>query len=436
MSKMMMPAICMAALAAARPVCVIGNPRADGDDPEVLLKKVSQQLDNLTGEVKQTAEQALKEAKTSGEVSQEVKQTADKLLTQQTATNKVVEALKASLEGVDSKILEVSQQVAAGGGRGGSGAPMSLGAAFVANEDQIKAFLNNGARGGLSVEIQNAITTASGSAGGMIFHSEERDPVEMARRQLKIIDLISRGSTDTDKVKYVKQTVRTDATGTVAEGGAYAASSFGWSKAEADVRKIGHVTHISEEAMADAAQLQTMIDTELRYGVELKLETQVLAGAGTGESLSGLITEATAFSAAAGLPNATRIDRLRLAILQVALADYTADGVALNPTDWAAIELLKDSNGQFIFGNPGTGNAPTLWGKPVVESNSMTAGEWLVGAFKMAATLYTRSDIEVLISSEHGTNFVEDMLTMKGRVRAALAVKRPASLVSGNFTFT
>ncbi|SMP32148.1 phage major capsid protein [Shimia sagamensis] len=430
MRKLAMPAISVAALAATCPNGVIGSPLSDAGDAETMLVEVNQKLDKLNGEVKQTAETALKEAKDAGEVSAEVKQTADKLLSQQTAMNKVVEDLKALVEGMDGKVKDVSQQVAEGMPSGSS--VQSFGqAAVAAAGDRLQAY----AGGTLTLNVENAITTAAGSGGGMIFHTEERDPVEMARRQLKIVDLISRGSTDTDKVKYTKQTTRTDGTSMVAEQGTYGASSYGWSKAEADVRKIGHITHISEEAMKDAAQLQTMVDTELRYGCELKLETQVLAGDNTGENLGGLLPNATPFLAANGLPNATRIDRLRLAILQVALADHVADGITLNPTDWAAIELLKDGNGRFIWGNPGTGNGPTLWGKPVVESNSMSAGEWLVGAFKMAATLYLRSDVEVLISSEHGTNFVEDMLTMKGRMRAALAVKRPASLVTGDFTF-
>ena len=34
----------------------------------------------------------------------------------------------------------------------------------------------------------------------------------------------------------------------------------------------------------------------------------------------------------------TVIDRIRLALLQVALAEYAADGLILNPIDWAMIE--------------------------------------------------------------------------------------------------
>ncbi|KZK76310.1 Phage capsid family protein [Pseudovibrio sp. W64] len=147
------------------------------------------------------------------------------------------------------------------------------------------------------------------------------------------------------------------------------------------------------------------------------------------------MTEAVAFAAAAGLPNATRIDRLRLAILQVALADYVATSFVMNPTDWAAIDLLKDSQDRYIFGNPGSMSTPMLWGKDVVESNTMSAGEWLTGDLAMAGTYYDRQETEVLISSEHDTNFIEDMLTMKGRKRVALAIKRAAAMVKGNFVF-
>ena len=76
-----------------------------------------------------------------------------------------------------------------------------------------------------------------------------------------------------------------------------------------------------------------------------------------------------------------------------------------------------------------------LWGKDVVETNTMSVGEWLVGDLAMAATLYDRQDAEVLFSTEHDQNFVEDMVTMKARKRVALAIKRALAMVTGNFTF-
>lgn len=425
----------LAAMMAARPAGVLGAVKAEAN-PETLLRDVQSKLDQLNGEVKQTAETALAEAKKAGDVSAQTKNTADQLLSAQSALSDTVKALTGQLEGVQQSSQDLAQAFAAGGSGAGRGAPVSLGrAAAEAGADQIKAFLANGAKGSLAFDVSNAITTAATSGGGLIYHDEERAPVNLARRALRVASLVSQGRTGSDLVSYRKQTLRTDATAMVAEAGTYPESAFGWTKATAQVKKVGHVTNISEEALADADQLQTEIDTEMRYGIDLEVETQVLLGDGTGENLDGLVPNATAFAAAAGLPDATRIDRLRLAILQVALADYTASSIVLNPTDWAGIDLLKETGGLYIFGRPGAQSEPQLWGKSVVESNSMTAGEWLVGDLMMAATLYERAGIEVLISSEHGTNFVEDMLTMKARKRLVQAIRRGPAMVTGNFTF-
>lgn len=436
MAKSKMPAIVLANTAA--PAAILGAVKMDAaGDPEKLLKQVQQGLDQLNGEVKKTAENALAEAKRAGEVSAETKATADQLLTIQQGLADSVKALTEKLEGVQATSLDVAQQVAAGQ-RGGASAPMSLGRALAAEAaDQIKAYVDRGASGTMAFDVQNAITTADGSGGGLIFHEEERTPVNMPRRRLRIAQLVSQGSTGTNLVPYRKQTLRTDATAAIAEGGAYPESAFGWAAADAKVKKIGAHTNITEETLADSALLQSEVDGELVYGVDKAVDVQVLAGDGVGENLHGLIPNATAFAAAAGLPNANAIDRLRLAILQVALADYVADSIVLNPTDWARIELIKNGAGddRYVFGNPNTGSQPMLWGKTVVDSNSMAANEWLVGDLAMAATLYERSGIEVLLSTEHDDNFIKDMITMKARKRLALAVKRSAAMVTGNFTF-
>ncbi|KZL02793.1 MULTISPECIES: phage major capsid protein [unclassified Pseudovibrio] len=434
-TKSLMPAICLAALALARPDAVVGSVRNDNMTTEDLLKKVSQQLDEVTDNVKGTAEEALKQAKRSGEVSQETKDKADKLLTEQTALNNSVTELKNSLEGIKSQTLEISQQVADGIGGGGPAPAMTLGQAFVAEDEQIKNFKSAGAKGHLLIDVSNAITTAAGSAGGLIYHEEERDPVRIPRRRLLIRDLLTKGKTSSDLVKYRKQTVQDNKAAMVAEGAAMPESSFGWDKATSEVKKIAHHTNITEEALADSDFLQTEIDSELRYGLDLEEEKQILAGDGQGENLKGLLTEAVAFVAAAGLPNATRIDRLRLAILQVALADYVATSFVMNPTDWAAIDLLKDDQKRYIFGNVNSVSTPKLWGKDVVETNTMSVGEWLAGDLAMAATYYDRQQADVLISSEHGDNFIEGMLTMRGSKRVALAIKRVAATVKGNFVF-
>lgn len=429
MKKMMMPTIAVAAIAMATPNAVIGMVFAEGDT-ESMLKNVNQQLETLNSDIKNTAEDALKQAKRSGEVSDETKKTADQLLTNQTQLTNSVKELTEKLEGVASQTLEISQGIAAGSGRG-SGTVQSLGQAFVGHGDQVANY-----KGGTTVfSVNNAITSTS--AGGLMDRHEETAVVGLSRRRLLVRDLLGAGRTTAEQIHYRKQVIRTSGAGTMAEGAPSSASNFTWAKGVERVKKIGSHINISEEALADAAQLESSVDGELSYLVELEEEKQIVAGDGVNENFSGLVTQAAAFAAAAGLPNSTRIDRLRLAFLQLTLEDYMPSEVLLNPTDWAGIELLKvgSSDDRYIFGNPSGQSTPKLWAKDVVETNTMSAGEFLAGDLAMAATYYQRSDTEFTLSDSHDENFISDMITLKARRRAALVVKRSLAMVKGNFVF-
>ena len=425
----------IAAMIAATPRSIIVTPRADDSgDTAKLLAEIKTIAAQTRDELFPKAEQALKEAHKAGTLSAELKAAIDDLLPKFNAASAAQLKLEGKLEALESRTLDVEQAHAQGGGAGRHGS-VSAGRE-IAQGDELKAYLAAGRPGAFEQTVKAQITTVGGSGGGLIWSDREAEPVRMPRRTLLIRSLLNVVPTgQTGSVEYTRQTTRTNAAAPTAETAAAPASTFGWTKAETIIRKITHVTHVSEEALSDAAMLEGEINGELAYGLDLVEEQQILTGNGLGQNLSGLITNATAFSAAAGLPNAQRIDRLRLAILQVTLNDYAADGIVMNPTDWAGIELLKDAENRYLFGVPANPGQPALWRLPIVESNSMTAGEWLVGAMRMAATLYDRQENTLRISSEHGDNFVEGMLTMKGQKRVALAVKRPASLVTGNFTF-
>jgi HK97 family phage major capsid protein len=74
-----------------------------------------------------------------------------------------------------------------------------------------------------------------------------------------------------------------------------------------------------------------------------------------------------------------------------------------------------------------------LWGLPVVDTPAMAVDSFLVGAFRFGATLYDRMGVEILISTENADDFEKNLATMRAEERIALAVKRPASFVVGDF---
>ncbi|MGB3536804.1 MAG: phage major capsid protein [Mesorhizobium sp.] len=438
MTKHFMPRASLAALMAARPAGIVGSVRSeanvDAAKLERLLGDVKSELTRVGDEVKKTAEQALSQAKDAGKATDEVKAKADELLTAQAALNDAQNKLTGRLEQLETRNTDLEQKLAARRG-GGDGAVKSLGQQ-VGESDKLKSFVTNGAKGtmSLTLSVQNAITSASDSGGALIVPQRDNEVIGLPRRQMTIRNLLSVGRTTSNSIEYARQKTRTNNAAVVAEGAEKPESNLVWEPKDAPVRTIAHWVPVSRQAMDDIPQLQSEIDGELRYGLQFVEEMEILKGDGTGQHLLGLVPQATAYAPAFAPSDETDIDTLRLALLQASLAEYPADGLVLHPTRWAKIELIKDGEQRYIFANVIQMAGPQLWGRPIIATQAMDEDEFLAGAFKMAAKIWDRMDVEVTISSEDRDNFIKNMLTVRAEERLALAVRRPAALVSGAFT--
>ncbi len=132
----------------------------------------------------------------------------------------------------------------------------------------------------------------------------------------------------------------------------------------------------------------------------------------------------------------TEVDQLRRAILQVAKAKFPATGIVLNPQDWCNLELSKTDDNAYLFANPVNQNEARLWGKRVVESLNMSTGQFLVGSFGLAATLWDREQVSVRIAEQHADFAIKGMVAMICEERLALTVEHPGALVTGTLAVT
>jgi HK97 family phage major capsid protein len=263
----------------------------------------------------------------------------------------------------------------------------------------------------------------------------------LPRQQLRIRDLMRvvpqtvGGSFD-----FALQNTRTNATSPQEEASPTAESTYLWTTGTDQIRTIAHFTNVSRQALSDVPWLSATLNSELIYGLKLKEEAEILSGAGTGVHLNGIVTQGTAFDTSTyNTGSWQRIDQLRKAKLQAELAGlgtYAPSGFVLHPTDMAALELTKDSYGRYIIGDPQGGviEIKTIWGLPVVESFSISAGTFLVGAFDSAATLIDRQEVTVEISFEHSSNFTANLATILCQERVGLAVEVPTSFIHGSFS--
>jgi HK97 family phage major capsid protein len=200
------------------------------------------------------------------------------------------------------------------------------------------------------------------------------------------------------------------------------------------IRTIAHWMLASRQILDDAPQMRATIDNELLYDLGVVEDAQLLMGGGTGTDINGVYTQATAFAAGTlTVASPQRIDVIAAAILQNALANLPADGIAVHPADWTAICMTKNANGDYLIGNPQDMVQPRLFGLPVVPTLGMTAGNFLVGAFKRSATLYDRQAKRVEVSTEDATNFRQNLVTLLAEERVGLAVKQPTGFTKGTF---
>ncbi|KAI3591650.1 Phage major capsid protein [Cupriavidus sp. U2] len=413
----------LAGLGAAGTVASMARKSGTGGDPspEQVMEQVTAELKRIGDEVKKSGELALKEAKSAGEVSAETKEAVDKLLVKQGE-------LQARLDDAEKKLL-----------RRGSNDPegaKSVGSEFVESEGY-KAYVAEGNyKKGFSHQVKAVVTITSDPAVAGDTIAPDRLPGIQTppQRRLTVRDLLTPGRTASNLIQYVKETGFQNMAATVAEGAKKPQSDLTFDLLAQAVVKIAHFVKASTEILADAPMMQSYIDGRLRYGLAFKEEAQLLNGSGVGNNLNGIYTQATAYVAPITIANPTRIDVLRLALLQAELAEYPSTGIVLHPSDWAAIELTKDTTGAYIFANPQGIAQPALWGRPVVATQAMTVDTFLTGAFKLGAQIFDRQQASVMVATENEDDFVKNIVTILIEERLGLAVYRPEAFVKGDIT--
>lgn len=394
----------------------------DRVDNQLELKALNDALSRRDTEIKSWCEKATEEIKSIGKVSTETSQALQKLSEGGIETN--------------ARLLEVEQKLARRGDNPDSQQEKSIGTNFTECDD-FKHLASKG-RGiaRLSLKSVTNITSIPNGTGGVgVGIRPERLAGVNAEpdRPMTIRDLIMPGRTSSNAIEYVRESGFQNMAAMVEEGMQKPQSDLSFDLVTTTIKTLAHWIRASKQVLADLPMLQSYIDGRLRYGLMYVEEQQLLAGDGTGHNLLGLIPQATPFNEALRGGSDTPIDVLRRAILQVRIAEYRASGIVMNPIDWAGIELQKDTTGQYLWVNVSTGGEPKMWRLPVVDTNAMPVGKFMVGAFNMAAQVFDREEANVEVSTEDADNFTKNMVTIRAEERLGLAVFRPQSFVYGSF---
>ena len=372
-------------------------------------------------DVKSKAEEALGKAAKGEQLASGLKEQTDDALLKMNA--------------LTEQLAELDQKLARGAGNSEE-RRKSLGEQFVTDE-RVKGWIENEPTSGKAdLRVKATLTTlttdAAGSVGDGVNETRIPGVVTLPQRRMTIRDLLTPGRMDGNTLEYVQEAGFSNNAAPVAEGAAKPESDIQLELISTGAKVIAHWMKASRQALSDVSQLRSMIDQRLLYGLAYAEENQLLNGDGTGQNLSGLVANSTAYSAAFTPASASAIDTMRLAMLQASLAEFPATGHVMHPTDWARIELTKDGDARYLIGNPQGTAAPTLWGLPVVATQAMAVDKFMTGAFRLAAQIFDRWDARVEVGYVND-DFTKNLVTILAEERLALAVYRPEAIIYGDY---
>ena len=290
-----------------------------------------------------------------------------------------------------------------------------------------------------SFEVKADMTTGADYTGEVIAATRVPGYKFDPSNAVHIRQIVPVGTTNSDLIRFVKESAYTQGAAATAEGSALGQTDFNLTASTAPVETIGTYLRLSRQMMEDTEQLSSYISARVPSKLMAVEDDQLLGGNGTAPNLKGLRNSATVWSTgasgfgAADFANPQQFDVLITALNQVAKANYTSDGILLHPTDFHKILALKDSDNRYLKDQVYQGLQPTFMGVPVRISTAMAEGEFIVGNFSQAAQIWQRENISVEFFEQDSDNVQKNFITVRVQERLGFTTYLPNALCRGSF---
>ena len=257
----------------------------------------------------------------------------------------------------------------------------------------------------------------------------------LPHEQRRARDIFGAGFTQSDTVSFVRST-STRSAATNAEGGSKAQSEEAFTEVTEPVRVIAHYFRVSNEALADYAQMATYLSVEGVAGLKDEEDDQILNGSGVSPNLNGVVTQAsTTFAGGTSITSDTDIDTLVRGYWQLRALNYNPDFILIPPSKMRDIQLIKETGGAYIYPNfaPVGLNDWAINGARLYDHTAMADDTFLIGD-SSKAMVWDRQAVNIKMSESDATNFTTNKTTIRIEERLACAVYRTDAFISTTFT--
>lgn len=330
-----------------------------------------------------------------------------------------VKAIKDDIEQIALKVLGLETKGIS------NNIPESLGTLLTEKAEELKAMKE---KSGSSVQITlKAVGTMALSTNttGQIPQAERETGItRIVTRNPFVLELVNVGTIMSNVWEWVEQKNRDGGSAMTAEGALKAQIDFDLVVASANVKKVTAYIKVTKEMLDDVALMRSEIDQELTELINLKIDDQLLNGSGLTVNLTGINTNAVAWSAGAfalAIPTPTKWDVLRTAINQVRVNLFEPNYILMHPTDVTGMELSKDNTGQYIMPPFATLDGTVVSGIRVVANTGIALDSFLVGDFSKAGVRF-KEGLTINIGYEND-DFTKNLVTILAEARLVQRVK-------------
>ena len=265
---------------------------------------------------------------------------------------------------------------------------------------------------------------------------------DLPQRETRLLDLPVKATLESNLIDWVYEANEDGTAGPTGEGQLKNQIDFDLLVDSEKVQKITAFITITDELLDDPSQMESKIRTKLTEKLLQAVEEGYYSGNGT-TNLNGLRNIATAFDpgtfatgAANEVENANIVDVIVVAKNQIQLANQSMPtAIIMSPTDVAVMKTVKVSttDRRYVERVLVSGNSLSIDGTPVVVSNLVAPGEYVVGDFNLS-TLWTRQALTIEIGY-NADNFVKNFKTIRAEWRGAAVVETNdrGAFVAGDF---
>lgn len=323
--------------------------------------------------------------------------------------------------------------------------------AYMEQKETIKNIIKNDGKqdGPLVFDLKQAVTIgdfntieAVGSESNYSLTQNTGIISPIRKRQLTYLPNVSTGSMAKPYAMWIEELDEQGNPIFIGEGDTKTFLSVRYEERQMPAKKIAVHGKVTTEFMDDLPQLMSYVQNNLMKRADIKTETELFSGGGTGDDLKGLDEYATAFTGstmAGTVTDANEFDVLIAAILQVKKAFGAPTGFFVNEGFLAKMISTKTTVGEYtnptaFLGRDEQGYT-TLQGVRLIGTNALDSlGIDFIGGDLSVINVLFRQGMRVQIGLD-GNDFINNKKTilLEQRLVQFVSANDTQVLVKGDF---